>query len=286
MMNILVGYDGSKYGKWALEWAGHLPFNARPKLTVVHVVDQQSVRAPCMFQPMVGGNQRLIREEIARLEQWGDRVVTEARQSEIVEQLRGKVVKKRGSIPDVILSEVAKRQGLVVLGSRGLDALDRFMLGSTSMRAALHAPCPVLVVKQPPRTIQRILLAIDGSPSSRKGLDFVLAHFAPTHRRGQRGSRSLEIFVAHVLPKEQARLKCAVTPVQEAADALREAGFRVVEQVQVGKAAPTLLTMATKRKADLVVIGAKGLGAVARFFLGSVSYELLQHARCSVLIIK
>ena len=143
MMNIVVGYDGSKYGKWALEWAGRLPLNASPKLTVVHVVDQQSVRAPCMFQPMVGGNQRLIREEIARLEQWGDRVVTEARQSGIVEQLSGKVVKKRGSIPDVILSEVPKRQGLVVLGSRGLDALDRFMLGSTSMRAALHAPCPV-----------------------------------------------------------------------------------------------------------------------------------------------
>ena len=286
MMNIVVGYDGSKYGKWALEWAGRLPLNASPKLTVVHVVDQQSVRAPCMFQPMVGGNQRLIREEIARLEQWGDRVVTEARQSGIVEQLSGKVVKKRGSIPDVILSEVPKRQGLVVLGSRGLDALDRFMLGSTSMRAALHAPCPVLVVKHPPRNIQRILLAIDGSPSSRKGLGFVLAHFAPTHRRSQRGNRSLEMIVAHVLPKEQARLKCTVTHVQEAAEALREAGFVVVEQVQVGKPAPTLLTMATKHKVDLVVMGAKGLDAVARFFLGSVSYELLQHARCSVLIVK
>ncbi len=286
MMNILVGYDGSKYGKWALEWAGCLPFNASPKLTVVHVVDQQSVRAPCMFQPMVGGNQRLIREEIARLEQWGDRVVTEARQSRIVGRFSGKVVKKRGSIPDGILSEVPKRQGLVVLGSRGLDALDRFMLGSTSMRAALHASCPVLIVKQPPRNIHRMLLAIDGSPSSRKALDFVLAHFAPTSRPSQRGTRSLEMIVAHVLPREQARLKCPVTHVQDAGEALRDAGFRVVEQVQVGKPAPTLLTIATKRKVDLIIMGAKGLGAVARFFLGSVSYELLQHARCSVLVVK
>jgi nucleotide-binding universal stress UspA family protein len=154
------------------------------------------------------------------------------------------------------------------------------------MRAALHAPCPVLIVKQPPRTVQRILLAVDGSPSSRKGLDFVLAHFAPAHRRGQRGNRSLEIIVAHVLPKEQARLKCTVTHVQESAEALREGGFAVVEQVQMGKPAPTLLTMATKHRADLIVMGAKGLGAIARFFLGSVSYEVLQHARCSVLIVK
>ena len=286
MMNVLVGYDGSKYGKWALEWMGCLPFNASPKLTVVHVVDQQSVRAPCLFQPMVAGNQRLIQEEIARLEQWGDRVVTEARQSRIVERFSGKVVKRLGSIPDVILSEVPKRQGIVVLGSRGLDALDRFMLGSTSMRAALHAPCPVLVVKQPPRKIRRLLLAIDGSPSSRKALDFVLAHFSPTHRLSQRDNRSLEMIVAHVLPKEQARLKCTVTPVQQAAEALRDAGFRVVEQVQVGKPAQTLLSIAAKRKVDLIVMGAKGLGAVARFFLGSVSYELLQHARCSTLIVK
>ena len=285
-MNILVGYDGSKYGRWALEWAGRLPLSAPSKLTVVHVVDQQAVRAPCLFQPVVGGTHWLIREELKRLEHNGDRLLTEARKSPIVEELKGRVVKRRGSIPDVILSEMPKRQGLIVLGSRGLDALDRFMLGSTSMRVALHASCPVLVAKQPPRTVRRLLLAMDGSTSSRRALDFVLAHIAPTPKHSRGGNRWIEVIVACALPRGQGRFNCTVAHVQEAAQALREAGFRVVEQVQVGKPASTLLTIAAKEKVDLVVIGAKGLGAVARFFLGSVSYEVLQHARCSTLVVK
>ena len=37
---------------------------------------------------------------------------------------------------------------------------------------------------------------------------------------------------------------------------------------------------------DLIIVGNKGLGAVGRFFLGSVSNKLSQHAPCSVLIVK
>ncbi len=37
---------------------------------------------------------------------------------------------------------------------------------------------------------------------------------------------------------------------------------------------------------DLIIVGNKGLGAVGRFLLGSVSNKLAQHAPCSVLIVK
>jgi nucleotide-binding universal stress UspA family protein len=37
---------------------------------------------------------------------------------------------------------------------------------------------------------------------------------------------------------------------------------------------------------DLVVVGARGLGGVARVLLGSVSEKVLHHARCPVLIVK
>jgi len=38
--------------------------------------------------------------------------------------------------------------------------------------------------------------------------------------------------------------------------------------------------------ADLIVMGAKGLGAVARFLLGSVSTRVVQQANCSVLVVR
>jgi nucleotide-binding universal stress UspA family protein len=34
------------------------------------------------------------------------------------------------------------------------------------------------------------------------------------------------------------------------------------------------------------VTGAKGLGAVGRFLLGSVSTRVVQHAACSVLVVR
>ena len=34
-----------------------------------------------------------------------------------------------------------------MVGSQGLDALDRFMLGSVSTNLIHHATCPVLVIK-------------------------------------------------------------------------------------------------------------------------------------------
>ncbi|MFB5632469.1 MAG: universal stress protein [Nitrosopumilus sp.] len=39
-------------------------------------------------------------------------------------------------------------------------------------------------------------------------------------------------------------------------------------------------------KCDLIIVGNKGLGAVTRFLLGSVSNKLAQHSNCSLLIVK
>ena len=39
-------------------------------------------------------------------------------------------------------------------------------------------------------------------------------------------------------------------------------------------------------KCDLIVVGNKGLGAVTRFLLGSVSNKLAQNSNCSLLIVK
>ena len=43
---------------------------------------------------------------------------------------------------------------------------------------------------------------------------------------------------------------------------------------------------AKSEKCDLIILGNKGLGAVTRFLLGSVSNKISQSAPCSVLIVK
>jgi len=38
--------------------------------------------------------------------------------------------------------------------------------------------------------------------------------------------------------------------------------------------------------ADLVVVGARGMSAIGRLLLGSVSSEVMHHARCPVVLIR
>ena len=43
-MNVLVATDGSKYGRWGLNWVAKLPFVKRPSVMVLYVIDSAALR--------------------------------------------------------------------------------------------------------------------------------------------------------------------------------------------------------------------------------------------------
>jgi len=59
-----------------------------------------------------------------------------------------KAVERRGDAAEAIVDE-AQQEGaeLIVLGTRGLNAAKRWLMGSVSTRVVQHAPCNVLVVR-------------------------------------------------------------------------------------------------------------------------------------------
>ncbi|HET6674631.1 MAG TPA: universal stress protein [Nitrospiraceae bacterium] len=286
-MNILVAHDGSKHGKWAMEWLGRLPLAAQPAVTVLHVVDVASLRAPFMAQPVVWANERVVQDEIKRLEARAKKTMAEAKKFMTATKLKGKVIKTQGPIGTTILDKAPKRDGLVMLGSRGLDLLDRFMLGSVSTQVTLHAPCSVLVVKEEPRPLNRIVFATDGSKAADKGLQFLLTKLTPDIA-GQSGKNPIEIVLVHAVPYlNYPELKETGNHlVEQNAEKLIKAGYVVDGVVRLGKPADEILTIASRKKADLIITGAKGLGAIARFLLGSVSTRIVQHSSCSVLVVR
>ena len=66
----------------------------------------------------------------------------------------------------------------------------------------------------------------------------------------------------------------------------KKAAVNVTLRMEYGNPADKILNMVKDEKIGLIVIGHRGLGAAARFFLGSVSDKVSRHATCPVLIVK
>lgn len=74
--------------------------------------------------------------------------------------------------------------------------------------------------------------------------------------------------------------------LEQSAQKLIKAGFIVKTLCQVGIPAEKIMKVASKQHADLIVLGAKGLGAIDRFLLGSVSTRVVQHANGAMLVVR
>ena len=73
---------------------------------------------------------------------------------------------------------------------------------------------------------------------------------------------------------------------EEAASKVRAEGVDVETYVWPGDAASALIDVATTTKADVIVVGSRGMSGAARFLLGSVPNRVSHHAPCSVLIVR
>ena len=290
-MKVLVATDGSKYGQWGLNWVAKLPFVKPPRVTALHVLDRAAFRLP--FRS---------RLEIQRVEAHAARTLRKAKQQLASLKLKGTVRKEQGAVAPVILKRAPKRDGLLVVGSQGLGALDRFMLGSVSTKLVQHATCPVLVVRGEAAPLRRIILAIDGSSASAHALKFVLTRLQPDRSTGKGGRVPIHVSVIHVMvPLSLATITIKSTIPWIKSPELKEANLKFIDQsvrklikagftakplYQLGKPAEEIMKVAAKQHADLIVMGAQGLGAIDRFLIGSVSTRVMQQANCAVLIIR
>jgi nucleotide-binding universal stress UspA family protein len=287
-MNVLVATDGSKYGRWAMNWVATLPLAERPSVIALHVVDIAALRAPFLAQPVIAGTERYIQEEIQRMEARSGKALKEAKRQLVSLKLKGTARKEQGAVAPTILKRAPKRDGLLVVGSQGLDALDRFMLGSVSTNLIHHATCPVLVIKGEAAPLRRIIFATDGSDASVKALAFVLSKFRPDRSTGKGKRAPIHVTVVHVMPlvKYPGLKKAGDKILEQSVRKLVDAGFTVEPVCRLGKPAEEIMKAASKEHADLIVMGAQGLGAVARFLIGSVSTRVVQHANCAVLVVR
>ena len=292
-MNVLVATDGSQYGQWALNWVAKLPLTKAPRVTALHVVDRAWLRGPFRTRP-----------EILRVDARSARTLKRAQEQLASLKLMGTVRKEQGAVAPTILKRAPKRDGLLVVGSKGLDALDRFTLGSVSTKLIQYATCPVLVVKSEAVPLRQITLATDGSPASAQAMEFVLTRLQPDRSTGKGKRVPIHVSVVHVIARRPlAPIDIGTTIpwtkyrglkvtevsqklLEQSVQKLVKAGFTAEPLCQSGNPAEQIMKVASKQQADLIVMGAQGLGAIDRFFLGSVSTRVVQYANCAVLVVR
>jgi nucleotide-binding universal stress UspA family protein len=188
--------------------------------------------------------------------------------------------------------------GLVIVGSHGLGPFKRALLGSVSDSVVRHVNTSVLVVRgEADRLPGRVLLAIDGSKE---------LHHATRAAVEVADATGSELHVLSVLETAQLLPQMPYPgpeawetsgTVEEAEQQARRLLSRVSERVEAGgstveeshltfgKPDKEIVRLAGELDADIVVLGSRGLGAVGRVLLGSVSDSVVRHALCSVLVV-
>lgn len=141
----------------------------------------------------------------------------------------------------------------------------------------------------------RVLLALDGSPSSDAACQFVGSLTWPS------GTIIQVIGVAEPAAELLAPLLVAAPTIgnidrQMSLDlqAILDRAVRSLERptigvratVLTGRPATLIVDAARDFRAELVVVGSRGRGPLASMVLGSVSAEVVDHARCAVLVVR
>ncbi|KHF32529.1 universal stress protein [Paenibacillus sp. P1XP2] len=139
-----------------------------------------------------------------------------------------------------------------------------------------------------------ILLAYDGSKASNRALDKAvqLAQAAPgSVIKVVHAFDFPRVFIGEGLAPIPASVNkdyydLAEQTVEEAKRRLDDAGVNYSAELIQGAPAETILKLAQEHGSDVIVIGSRGLGGIREFVLGSVSHNVVQHARIPVLVIK
>jgi nucleotide-binding universal stress UspA family protein len=137
--------------------------------------------------------------------------------------------------------------------------------------------------------IQKILVPLDGSDNSMRGLKHAVSIAQPT------GAMITGLYVVNINPREAVRfnsqqrkkeISFAERVIGEATDIAARSNVNFKPKIDSGNPAEKIAKLAKDGSYDLIVIGSRGRGAGKQLFLGSVSNYVLHKAGEPVTIVK
>lgn len=135
--------------------------------------------------------------------------------------------------------------------------------------------------------IKKILVPLDGSSNSFRGLDLAI-HMARESHATITGLYIIGITKPkpndQITPLEKLLLDNAKRIMKKAKLRAAKKGILFFDRVSYGDDGKRIVEIADKKNFDLIVIGSRGLGAAKEIFLGSTSNYVLHKSKKPVLI--
>jgi nucleotide-binding universal stress UspA family protein len=283
--SVVVGVDGSASGEVALRWAVNEAQRTRGPLHVVHALENEVV---------ISDKQQLGTKETPAS---SDPILAAAMDSvrTMAPQLETTAHSVTGFAPTTLIA-ASKIAETVVLGSHGRSAIPSALLGSVSQQVAVHAQCPVVVVRDNDSPASagsgRVVVGVDGSEASEPALGYAFAYAASTGSsltavhtwwwEPLEGVSLGEPWIGdwtQIANQESALVSELLTGWSE-----KYPDVRVHSHVVRGDPVVELLEQA--HGASLLVVGSRGRGGFIGLLLGSVSRRILKRATGPVAVVR
>jgi nucleotide-binding universal stress UspA family protein len=302
-MRIIIGVDGSAASLAAVKYIGRLLAEETDPLYLYY-------SPPSIGVPHASN---MDAETLKRLESSLLEAVFDRAKEQLPLAHRERVVTVPGSHKakhGLLAAADEHRADLIVVGSHGVRPLEWLRVGSVSRSVAQSATVPVLVVRQKEHETEkstdqfRVLVACERTELADFTKQFIQRFSWPAQTRGD----VMTVYESYMgeVPEwlQETLIRESGLPSGERFEPFAEEKHRALEYVAKwckdlppsfrcgpaelveGHAAHAIVDRLHSEEYDLVIVGGRRQGVVGRMLLGSTSYAVLNHAPCSVLIVK
>jgi nucleotide-binding universal stress UspA family protein len=293
---ILCPIDFSDFSQRALDYAATLSRWYGASLAVLHVYPSPismtgplAPFAPVEPVPLPAADLHALRRQVAGC-------VPSALQARI--SISAEAVE--GDPPREILA-AAESADLIVMGTHGRSGVERLVLGSVTETVLRKAPCSLLTVPLTaagaagavPTLFRRIVAAVDFSDVSMAALGQAAslaaeadAHLTVMHVIEVPENLALWIDRVDGIGHVRAWADAAERHLRGAIGRGTREYAHVDQRVETGRSYREILRVADELRADLIVIGAHGHGAIEQMFIGSTAQHVVRRAGCPVLVVR
>ena len=283
MSHVIACIDGSKLTLAVCDYAAWASRQMNAPLNFLHVLGKSEYPIPTDLSGNIGlGSREHLLQELAELDEKRGRVALEqgrlmleaAKARAIADGVPNPTSRQRhGELVDTLI-EFEHDIRLLVMGRQG-DQGDSAgeHIGSHLENVVRTLHRPILVIPADYTEPRRILVAFDGSATTRKAVEMVAA--SPLFR----GLPCHVVMVGADKAESRAQLDWARTT-------LEQAGFEATVSLRAGQVEEVLCSYREEYAIDLIVMGAYGHSRIREFLVGSTTTHLLRKSTVPLLLLR